>query len=198
MNVTALVQTRRATTLRRLFRCYDRLWRRLHRVQRIDALLSMSIGKYRGPPRTFPGGVRLERGDCLGMLHFNHDFFSDLDTGDPGNRHGALRFRRQLFRSLTDLAQRVEDEPQLGCIKAFYGVNWFRPHGEKTGFVVERLPDGPGTRLLILHFRLLLRAYFPALARQEQGRLHPHAYWLTRLDLLRNFGRARTGGRSRC
>lgn len=178
----------RVTAFRGLFGCYDRLWRRLHRVQRIDALLSLSLGRYRGPVRIFPGGVRLQPGDRLGILHFNHDFFTDPAADDPGNRHGALRFRRQLFRSLAHLARRVEEDPRLGAVRAFHGVNWFRPHGASVGFVVEPLPDGLRTRLLVVHFRLLLRALFPVLARQRGKRLQPHAYWQTRGDLLARFG----------
>ena len=188
--MSAIADTGRTTTLRCLFGAYDRLWRRLHRVDRIDALLSMSIDSHRGASRTFPSGARLQRGDRVGVLHFNHECFADAATGDPGNRHGALRFRRQLFGSLQHLATRVQQDPELESVQAFCGVVWFRPHGEKVGFVVERLPDGPRTRLRILHFRLFLRAFFPALGRRVRARVHPHVYWLTRRDLLAHFGRS--------
>lgn len=186
--MTAITDSRRTTSFQWLFERYDRLWRRLHGVRQIDALLSLSIGKYRGPPRTLPGGVHLEKGDCLGNLHFNHEFFADPTDGTGANMNGALRFRRQLYRSLMYLARRMADEPELDRVKVFHGVNWFPPHGEKAGFVVERLPDGFRTRLLMLHFRLYLKAFFPTLASRQQGSLHPHAYWLTRKELFANFG----------
>lgn len=182
------------TVLRRLVHAYDRLWRRLHRVRRIDALLSLSVEPYRGRPRSLPAGIHLEHGACLGILHFNHTSFADTGRSDAGNPRAALQFRRQLFRSLRQLAQRAQQEPALGRIEVFYGVTWFRPHGERVGFVVQRLPDGPRTRLRRLHFRILLRAFFPGLAERERGRLHPHAFWLTRQALVANFGGSPQGG----
>lgn len=191
----AVTDTQRITLFRWLFGWYDRLWRRAHGVRQLDVLLSLSVGEYHGPPRTLPGGVFLRKGDCLGHLHFNHEFFADPADDANANTDGALRFRRQLVRSLVYLARRMAEEPELDRVKAFYGVNWFRPHGRKAGFVVERLPDGLRTRLRMLHFRLYLKAFFPKLASQQQRRLHPHAYWLTREELLAHFGPSRDAGR---
>lgn len=175
------------TILRQSIRCYDRLWRRLHRVRPIDALLSLSVEPYRGNAETLPEGIRLERGDRLGILHFNHECFAETDTGGEGNRRAALLFRRRLFQSLRRLARCAAEDPDLGRIQAYYGVNWMRPHGERLGFVVQRLPDGFTTRLRIMHFRMLLWAFFPRLAEREHERLHPHAFWLMRDELIANF-----------
>lgn len=189
--MAVIADRQRISTFRRLFTWYDRLWRRLHGVQRLDELLSMSITQYRGPRRTLSDGVCLERGDWLGILHFNHDFFVNPTARERAGKHGAFRFRRQLIRSLIHLARRMEVEAELGRIKAFHGVNWFRPHGDEMGFIIERLPDGFRTRLRILHFRLLLLAFFPDLASQQRGRLYPHAYWLTQRQLMMRFGPSR-------
>lgn len=180
--------------LRRLVRGYDRLWRRLHGVRRIDALLSLSVEPYRGRPRALPAGVRLQHGDRLGILHFNHACLLDAQAGDNANLRSALHFRRQLFASLRRLAQRAAEDPDIGRIEAYYGVSWFRPHGERLGFTVQRLPEGVRTRLHTLHFRMLLWAFFPTLAEREAGRLHPHAFWLTRQTLVANFGDSPQGG----
>ena len=172
---------------RKLFRRYDQLWRRWHRVYPVDDLLSLSLETYIGEPHTLPNGVTVNSGDRLGVLHFNHGAFVGASEGDPGNLRGALHFRRQLFASLRHLAATVEVNPAFAEIDMFHGVTWLRAHGEKIGFVIEPLPDTLATRLKAMHFRLLLRAFFPALARRENQRLHPHAFWMSRRELLTNF-----------
>lgn len=176
---------------RRLVICLDWLWRRLRRVRPVDSLLSLSLKSYRGDPGKLPRGIALKRGDLLAILHLNHDCLADMDAAGNTNLRGALRFRRRLIDSLQRIAQRLQNDPQLGRVKAVYGVTWFRPHGERLGFIVEPLPDNWMTRLRILPFRVLLQALFPALARREYGRLHPHAFWLSRQELLTRFGHPR-------
>lgn len=173
---------------------YDDLWRRLHRVRRIDPLLSLSVEVHRGNRYRPPAGIRLDSGCRIGILHLNHGCFVDTAAGGHANVRGALRFRRALMHSLQQLARRSETEPELACIEAYYGVTWFRPHGERLGFVIERLPGGVLTRMRSLHFRMLLRAFFPALAARERGRLHPYAFWLTRQALLTHFLASPRGG----
>jgi hypothetical protein len=183
-----------ANFFRWCFRCFDNIWRRWHRVRRIDSLLSLSLEPWKADDKCLPNGVVIRRGDLLGILHFNHGAFINRGERDGTGIRRALDFRSKLFASLRQLAARVQSEPEFSAIVAFHGITWFRAHGEKVGFVIEPLPDHWRTRLRALHFRLLLRAFFPALARREGKRLHPHGFWMTRQELITNFGKSSRHG----
>lgn len=170
----------------RLMGVYDLCWRGLHRVMPVDELVSLSFETYQGPPRVIGSRNVIREGDLIAHLHFNRRCLYDERSGDRSSRL-AFRFARLLFASLGQLAQRVEagDEP-LSRVQAFYGVTWFRPHGQKLGFSVERLPESFLNRMRRVHFRLFLQAFFPHLAPQAPD-LHPHAFWLPQDQLLQHF-----------
>lgn len=132
-------------------------------------------------------GTWIEPGDYLAILHFNRECFT-LSSGDP--RHAirnALRFRRLLLASFTRLAKAIDDNEKFRGVKAFHGVSWLPPHGEKLGFVIERLPNSAINLVRKVYFTILLRVFFPHLTTQENNRIQPHAYWLTRNNLLKYF-----------
>src|SRR5690606_25111803 len=87
------------------------------------------------------------------------------------------------------LSQRIQTDPMLRDVKALYGVSWLPPHGEKVGFEIERIPDSLLNNVRKFYFRVLLKTFFPVLAARENNRLQPHAYWLTRQNLIRHFSR---------
>jgi hypothetical protein len=167
----------------RVMCAYDSLWRRVHRVEKIDELISISLEKYSGERRDLPDGSSILPGDCLAILHFNRECFAKIQN--PAR--SALRFRRLLVASLVSLSARMKTDERLRNVKALYGVTWFPPHGEKVGFIIERLPDSFRNRMRQFYFRLLLKVFFPALAARENNRLQPHAFWLTRQSLYQYF-----------
>src|SRR5690606_42116973 len=61
------------------------------------------------------------------------------------------------------------------------------PHSEKVGFMIERLPATLISRMLLFYYRLQLEASYPTQAARENERLQPHAFWLTRANLLNYF-----------
>lgn len=165
---------------------YDRLWRACHDLDAVDELICLSFETWQGPPRLLGGRTWLRAGDVVAHLHFNRDCLCDPRLS---RQRKPFAFARLLFCSLGHIAERIEaGDPELTRIRMFYGITWFRPHGQRLGFMVERLPDSFLTRLRILHFRLFLYAFFPAQAERHSD-LHPHAFWLSREDLLKNFGR---------
>lgn len=167
-----------ASILARLFRVYDQLWRRWHKVEPFDKVVSLAIEPYQGRARTLSDGTQLEPGDSLGIIHFNHDGFS----ADHNRVRAALQFRRDFSRSLHRLARDMETDPLLRGVKALYGETWIRPHGKKVGFIVEPLPRTWSRRIQHRYLRFLLKIQFPHLAhRHTDTRLH--AYWLTRRQL---------------
>jgi hypothetical protein len=171
----------------RIMGLYDSLWRRWHGVEKMDELVSLSYENYQGERRLMNDDTWLEPGDRLAILHFNHECFSTPSTNPREYARAALRFRRLLVKSFTQLAARFESEAKFNEIKALHGVTWIAPHGEKVGFMIERLPDSWLNRGRQFYFRLLLKTFFPALAARENTRLQPHAFWLTRNNLLDYF-----------
>lgn len=181
----------------RVMSCYDQLWRRFHQVEKVDELVSLSYEPYQGKRRQLNDGTLLEPGDPLAILHFNRECFAQEDNSARASLRAALRFRRLLFASFEHLAARLETNEKLRDVKAFYGVTWFPPHGEKVGFIIERLPDSLRNRFRRFYFRLLLKAFFPALAVRENERLQPHGFWLTRNHLLNSFSEESCNDESR-
>ena len=100
-----------------------------------------------------------------------------------------MRFARLLRESLRHLADATRDDPTLRDVPVFHGVTWIREHGERVGFVSEPLPTGPRRRLLGAHFRILRWVFAPSLRTSVTGAPEPRLFWLTRSDLLENFGR---------
>lgn len=170
------------------FMCwYDDWWRRHHNVEKFDELISFSLEKFSGERRIMNDGSWIEPGDVLAILHFNRECFSGAAAHARDYMRNALRFRKLIFASLSQLAKDVNRHEKLAQVKAFYGVSWLPPHGEKFGFLIEKLPDSTLTRIRKYYFRLLLKVFFPQVAERESERIEPHAYWLTRHNLLKYF-----------
>lgn len=171
------------------YRCmnwYDAWWRRKHRVEKFDELISFSFEPFSGERRVLNDGTWIEPGDALAILHFNRECFSSASRDYMRN---ALRFRKLIFSSLTKLAKDIHRHEKLRHVKAFHGVSWLPPHGEKFGFLIEQLPNSPINRMRKFYFGLLLKAFFPQVAARESKRIQPHAYWLSRRNLLKHFSK---------
>ena len=166
---------------------YDSWWRRKHGVEKFDDLLSFSFEKYSGERRVMSDGTSIEPGDCLAIIHFNRECFNNPSKDPKQNARNALRFRRLILSSFKQLAKDIHENERFMKIKAFHGISWLPPHGEKLGFVIERVPDTLVNTIRRMYFSILLRTFFPHLSIQENNRVEPHAYWLTRNTLLKNF-----------
>lgn len=172
------------------FMCwYDQAWRRWHNVEKIDDLVSLSFEKHTGERRAMNDGTWIEPGDCLAILHFNRECFTEPAANAREYTRSALRFRKLLIASFSRLALRVNSDENLKRVKALHGVSWLPPHGEKVGFMIERMPDSFLNRVRKFYFRLLLKTFFPLLAARENARLQPHGFWLTRQNLLKYFSK---------
>jgi hypothetical protein len=166
---------------------YDGYWRRQHGVEKFDALLSFSFEQYAGKRRLMNDESWVEAGDWLAILHFNRECFIGSSAQPKDNLRNALRFKKQLQLSFSHLAIEIKANQKFGRVKAFHGVSWLPPHGEKLGFLIERLPDSPLNQLRKVYFSLLLKTFFPQLVRAENKPIQPHAFWLTRQNLLKHF-----------
>ncbi|OBP16049.1 hypothetical protein A5320_01055 [Rheinheimera sp. SA_1] len=166
---------------------YDGYWRRRNGVEKFDELLSFSFEQYAGERRLMNDQSWVEPGDWLAILHFNRECFVSISANPKDKLRNALRFRKQLLLSFSHLAKDLTASEKFGRVKAFHGVSWIPPHGEKLGFLIERLPDSPLSRLRKIYFSILIKTFFPHLVAAEKNRIQPHAYWLTRQSLLNNF-----------
>src|SRR5690606_36538578 len=116
------------------YRCmswYDSWWRRRHRVEKFDELISFSFENFSGERRVLNDGTCIEPGDALAIMHFNRECFSSASRVYMRN---ALRFRKLILASLSKLADDFHQHEQLKRVKAFHGISWLPPHGEKCGF----------------------------------------------------------------
>ncbi|MCG2777359.1 MAG: hypothetical protein L6406_16945 [Desulfobacterales bacterium] len=171
------------------FSLYDRLYRLLFRLQAVGPLLYVGCERYRGPARVFTDQTKLRPGDPVGTLHVNNALIASLYETDRAGQRVAPAFSRLLLASLEALAAEAQVDSWLREIPVYRGINWFRPRGKRIGFQVEALAGGPRAGLLRLHFRLLLYAFAGGDDSWKTRPIKPHVFWLTRQQLMKNFGK---------
>lgn len=177
----------KTTLFYRIMSWYDAWWRRRHGVEKFDDLLSFSFETFSGERRVMNDGTWIEPGDYLAILHFNRECFISSSANPQHYLRNALRFRRLLLSSFRQLARDINENEKFVMVKVFHGVSWLPPHGEKLGFLIERLPDSTLNIVRKVYFKILLTVFFPHVAALEKNRIQPHAYWLTRQNLLKHF-----------
>jgi hypothetical protein len=165
----------------------DDLYRRRHGLQPVGEVLHAGRARYHGPAREFPDGTRLALGDFIGTLHFDNARIARIEA-DTAAR-AARCFARLMLESLRILADRAHRDGMFSDLAVYHAVTWLAPHGERIGFITEPFPAGLRKRLLSAHSRLLVWAFAPARQTRANARPDPTVYWLTRRELLRQFGR---------
>lgn len=175
------------STFHRFMCWYDAYWRRKHKVEKFDELLSFSFERFSGERKVMNDGSWVEPGDYLAIIHFNRECFTNSSAGSQHYIRNALRFRKLLLTSFRQLARDLDQHEKLVNVKVFHGVSWLPPHGEKLGFYIERLPDSTLTLIRKFYFTVLLKVFFPHVSALGNNSIQPHAYWLTRESLLKNF-----------
>jgi hypothetical protein len=169
----------------------ERAYRRIYRLHAVGELIHLGRARYEGPGRVLADCTRINPGDMLGILHFDNQRLAAIERRPDSPRHRAFVFLRLLRDSLTALAQRVRVDPELKDLASFRGVTWMPGRGRHLGFETEPLPKGLRSSLMRLHFRLILRAFYPETAIQRAQQ--PYIYWLTRRQLMERFGREDQG-----
>jgi hypothetical protein len=176
--------------LNRLFRLIDRVYCRVHRLQAVGPLLYIQPQTYRGPSRRLDDATVIAPGDRVAVLHFNNRNLQQAQQAAPRGQGGFV-FARLLISALQTLAEQVREDPGLQPIAGFHGITWIPPHGRKIGFEARPLPPTWRTRVQAWYLGWLLYAFNPATARRLKGRLQPHAFWLSRQQLLTHFANGR-------
>jgi hypothetical protein len=138
---------------------------------------------HRGPVMRFADGTELQPGAAIGTLHFNNARLAQI--AQPDRHRTGFEFARLMRASLTLLAERTRADEIFGDVQVYQGITWVRSHGERVGFQSTPLRQGWRKRLLSWHFRVIVWAFSPAAASTHW---EPRFYWLTRDELLKNFG----------
>jgi hypothetical protein len=171
-------------TVRQTLQRIDVRYQRANALRPIGPVLFVGRAVYGGPRMQFDDGTFLAPGDDVGMLHFNNERFTKLESGS--STRAALGFARLMLESMHALADLAVHDPALGDLQVFHAVSWLPAHGHKVGFVTRPLPDSFRKHLLSAWFRLLVWAFAPA-QKSREARPDPHFYWLTRSALLERF-----------
>lgn len=176
-----MVRKRAWQLLNTSYLCYDRAYRRWHKLDPVDDFLLVKKDSYQGAPQVFRDGTRLTAGDTILTLHFNNEFMTRLHGkhGQMSSRRVAWSFGKALIGSMKRLHKYLEAQSAKDEVKAITGVTWFKTHGDTVGFESHPLPAGWRRQLLHWHFRLLLLALFPQLQAHHNRQLTPHQFWLT-------------------
>lgn len=165
----------------------DTWYSKRHRLHALGPVLYVGRSLYRGPDVMFEDGTALHDNDPVGRLHFNNASIAAL--GEGSLHATGLRFAKLMRLSLFRLAECARSDPRFNDIGVFQGVTWIPEHGGVVGFVSKPLPRSWRTRLLSLHFRLLLWAFAPAARTRAGSAAEPRVYWLTRRALASNLGK---------
>lgn len=171
----------------------DGWYYRRHQLRTLGPVLYVGRARYEGPPLSFDDGTVLQQDDPIGRLHFNNARIAEL--GEGSMHRVGFRFARLMRESLQRLAEAAQQDPELADIRVFQGLTWIPSHGEVVGFVSTPLPDTWRSRLLGLHFRMLMWVFAPAARIRKRAQAEPRQYWLTRRALVNNLGKLKTEAR---
>jgi hypothetical protein len=167
----------------------DRLYQRRFALRAVGSALYLGVAPYRGEPVHFRDGTGLVAGELIGTLHFNNANALAAGERAQNNDLAGVRFVQLLRDSLIALAESVRGNPDwLANVNVFHGVTWVPPAGGKYGFQSEEYPAGIKRRWLSLHFRLLMWTFAPSARTRATAIASPRVFWITRGELLENFG----------
>lgn len=151
-----------------------------------------------------PDGTEVRPGDAVGELHLWNERLPKMPPEGP-DLAWATHMWRLWRESLRKLAQRLEEEPRLGDVRAFRGETVFLPRDnfpwarlfQRAGFTVLRLPRprSPWGRFAAFwqngYAWALIWAYNPgSLRRKDFFRLARLQIWISRSGLCRLYGPA--------
>ena len=170
---------------------YERAWCACHRVESLgrDAILAVEPALHAGPALSLRDGTTIPAGAQLGELHFDRKRVAHLHRTVPPHRLG-LSLRRELERTLQQLAWMVIETPRYDGFQAFRGTTLFWREAGQLGF--EMCTRDPGWTLGFLSWyqRMLLARDHPLGRRRLHGRRwEARTIWLSRRELLRRYGR---------
>ncbi|USB34321.1 polysaccharide deacetylase family protein [Paenibacillus sp. YPG26] len=136
-----------------------------------DPIFHFRARTYHGNPVDMRDGSRLERGDQILELHFDNKKLFEIGSTSKSSVQLAIHMIRAVEKALPELARYIAGHPELGQIKALYGVSMIHRGPEQFGFTVSDLPQGFFARSSTAYLKLLMSVIHPA----GQQRLKRHS-----------------------
>ncbi|MDH7577099.1 MAG: hypothetical protein QHH75_04560 [Bacillota bacterium] len=175
-----------------LWDIWERFYSYLFHVRKIepDGLLRLSLRPYRGPAVELRDGTVITPGELVGELHLANKELLKIQQKCNSQVKATMCVKKELKRSLVQLANHVRQKKVAEEVKAFYGITLFHQGARHLGFEVKEPPSAFLRFFFGLGQSLLLVCYHPAgLKRLKLGHhsLTPKLIWISRAALLKDF-----------
>jgi peptidoglycan-N-acetylglucosamine deacetylase len=168
---------------------YEWAWNAWHHVERLgqDTILTLEPAIHSGPDLRLRDGTGIQPGAQVGELHLDRCRVAHLHRTIPPHCLG-LGLRRELERTLQQLARMVIEHPRHGEMQAFRSTTLFWKEAGRLGF--EACAQDIGWHLwLVSWYQRRILARDRPLGRRRLHRRHWEArtIWLSRQELLRRY-----------
>ncbi|MBI1894361.1 MAG: hypothetical protein HYS14_09640 [Candidatus Rokubacteria bacterium] len=178
-----------------LWRFYDRVYQRLHRLQDLSlpegTVLRLGLTRYRGRPLTLSDGSVIRRGDRIGIIHIHNEGVASLHAPDGTPHRGALIFLERFRASMRSLSGQMATGA-LADVRALTSTTVIFAAMARAGFDVLPLRPRWWGRALGTYQRWLMARHHPLGNRRFKldRFVESRAVWISREALLRRYGPA--------
>lgn len=164
-----LAKTARLTWFKRVIVSLWLVWEKIfHMVFHLETtnkeepIFHFRSRTYHGEPVIMRDGNTLESGDKIVELHFDNKMLFKIGSHSKSSVQIAIQMIRSVEKALPELAQHIQDHPELKEAKALYGVSMINRGPEQFGFTVKDLPRGIFAKSSTLYLKLLMSVIHPA------------------------------------
>jgi hypothetical protein len=168
---------------------YERAWNAMLGVESLgqDTILALGPALHYGPDLILRDGTMIRSGAQVGELHLDRRRVAHLHRTIPPHCLG-LSLRRELERTLQQLARRVIEYPRPYEFQAFRSTTLFWREAGRLGFEVCARDVGWHLGFLGWYQRMLLARDHPLGRRRLHGRRwEARTIWLSHQELLRRY-----------
>jgi peptidoglycan/xylan/chitin deacetylase (PgdA/CDA1 family) len=178
-----------ATLLSRMWDWYEWAWKTWYGIETLgqETILALGPAIHYGADLILRDGTMIHPGTLVGELHLDRPRVAELHRTVPQHRLG-LALRRELERTLEQLARMVAEHPPYHELEAFRSTTLFWREATRLGFEVNVRDIGWHHGVLGWYQRMLLVRDHPLGCRRLQGRRwEARTIWLSRHELLRRY-----------
>ncbi len=173
----------------RLWEKWEHVFARVYRVERLDAVNILRLGKtrYQGPDLYHEDGrILAKRGDVVGEIHLDSIRVQAQSRDMQKSGIQALRMARESFPVL---ARYIAQSPEYQTIKVFLGFTLMHRGVKGLGFTVQEIPATWGIRWIGFLQKMIMSVYHPAGKARLNGRLQgaPKLIWISKEKLLERW-----------
>lgn len=169
----------------RLWEKWEHFYSRKFHVTRISPTNGFRIAKgvYEGADLLGSNGeVLAKAGDPVGELHLENIHFQKMGT-DP--RKIGLNALRLIRKSMVELAEYAEKEPEYQDVKVFLGRTLLNRGVKGLGFHVEETTHQKKSEIVAFVQQIVYRVYNPGEKKQTgEKKSTPKLVWISRQELL--------------